>query len=70
MLSEKISDLIYSGECGVYLDPPPRLDPRNAGLGEQCHLLQFDQLPRWSTQPLPKFSYEEHIPSKSGKKVI
>ena len=55
----------YCGECGVYLDPPPRLDPRNAGLGEQCHQLQFDQLPRWSTHPLPTFTYDEHVPSKT-----
>ena len=58
----------YCGQCGIYFDPPPRLDPRNSALGsDQSKLpaLDFDQLPQWSNCPLPDFRFESPPPAKS-----
>ena len=49
----------YCGVCGIYFDPPPRLDPRNSSLGPVSTNLPFDQLPQWSDQPLPEFEWLE-----------
>ena len=52
----------YCGQCGVYFDPPPRLDPRNSALGEKGQVLEFDKLPAWSDVPLPDFEPDEPPP--------
>jgi len=52
----------YCGQCGVYFDPPPRLDPRNSALGEKGQILEFDKLPAWSDVPLPDFEPDEPPP--------
>ena len=52
----------YCGQCGIYFDPPPRLDPRNSALGEETKSLDFNQLPQWDNTPLPDFEYDSPPP--------
>ena len=49
----------YCAMCGVYFDPPPRLDPRNSDLGAVSSNLPFDQLPQWAETPLPQFDWPD-----------